>query len=449
MKKFFYLFALLAIFACEEQNTEEVAYLNIDDTLEIFEAEGGSFELGVTSNVDWWATVDTDWVTLSAYEYTGSLGVTVSVDPTESMATEFANVVFSADGLESKTLRICRNGQESVDNPSMELAESTLTAAADGGIITASLITNIAWVATTECEWIYLDATEGIGTTEISIAVDPTTSYNVSTATVTFSDISSDAEVTLTINREGQIAPEGTEYRRRSLVTKFTATWCGYCPSVSAVLDEIRESDPNMFVEIAMHYDDNFPYNHTVTYANAWGVSGFPSVIIDMNNTSYFYSGAGYTAYTYKSAMAKSQAANPTVVGIQASVEMDASNTVSVDIDTDIQADGNYKIICAYTKSGYAYTQSGGTSDYRQNHVLLDFLQSASFGDELKSGGCLNGDKVSTSYSLVIDDLVDEADADNVSFVIVVLNEVSSGVYYVNNAIECGIGETKFYEYAE
>ena len=65
------------------------------------------------------------------------------------------------------------------------------------------------------------------------------------------------------------------------LAENFTATWCGYCPSVSSGLLQVINENPESIIGFQVHGSDSY----TCAWGNSrlafYNVSGFPTVYLD------------------------------------------------------------------------------------------------------------------------------------------------------------------------
>jgi thiol-disulfide isomerase/thioredoxin len=65
------------------------------------------------------------------------------------------------------------------------------------------------------------------------------------------------------------------------LAENFTATWCGYCPSVSSGLIQVIDQNPDNIVGFQVHGSDDYTCSWGNSRLSFYGVSGFPTVYLD------------------------------------------------------------------------------------------------------------------------------------------------------------------------
>ncbi|MBO5497942.1 MAG: BACON domain-containing protein [Bacteroidales bacterium] len=125
------MLAMAATVACNQEEPVVTPELDLNKTTASVGAEGGSVALEVTSNVDWTASADQDWVSVDPASGKGSKDaakVTVSVEPNESEEARTATVTVAAEKL-TKTLKITQAGvtsQEPEPEPEPEVAWSMM-----------------------------------------------------------------------------------------------------------------------------------------------------------------------------------------------------------------------------------------------------------------------------------------------------------------------------------
>lgn len=113
------LFAIAAISACNQEEPVVNPSLDVSKTSAAVEAEGGEVTVEVTSNVEWTAKADQDWVTVSPASGNGSekaVAVKLNVEPNEAEEARTATVTISAEKL-SKTVKVTQAGKTVTPGP--------------------------------------------------------------------------------------------------------------------------------------------------------------------------------------------------------------------------------------------------------------------------------------------------------------------------------------------
>lgn len=153
--------------------------------------------------------------------------------------------------------------------------------------------------------------------------------------------------------------PENTAFKRRSMIMQFTGLGCGYCPYMIAALRTVFE-DPgyaSSAVLAAIHTYSGDPMAPSEPLENAFGISGYPTLIFDMNTQLGNY---GYnTNITNIKKCIDNSLATPAKAGISARMSMD-DNTLIVRMVIKVNESGDYRVGAWLLENGL----SGKQTDY-------------------------------------------------------------------------------------
>lgn len=334
-------------------------------------------------------------------------------------------------------------GSGNEDPNAVRLNVTEKSVSLDGETFQVTVTSTASWTAECEGDWVELSKDKGdAGVTKVEVTCGASAEGGLRSAEVIFKTAGGEFPLYIT-----QMPDTG--FKKRVLVNKFTATWCGACPYATAALVELDKRYPESFIEIAMHGGDKISTSYTDSYARKFMVTGYPTLMFDMTAGDYpdkIYTSIDKNVEQYKEKIDEAMEANPAEVGIKVNTKLHTSGQVDVNVEAYLTNGGKYKIICAHTKSGYQYTQTGGDADYQQNHVLKVFMQADEFGDLLSDGDMASHSIFRDSYACMA---VDKANAELEHIVVAILTENADGVFTVNNAVECQIGESIDYEFAE
>lgn len=254
----------------------------------------------------------------------------------------------------------------------------------------------------------------------------------------TYGDLTS-SQISLTANSESNLS---STYYRRNIVFKFTGTWCTYCPAMSTAIDLAKYQYPDRLIEIAVHNSDSLAVDAGDELYSYCDISGLPSVSIDMNK-DYTFATRSSTLIVEKSLLSLEE--NPTTAGIQIETYIE-NGTLNIDIEATFTADGDYKIAAALLQSDFNYEQTGTTdTSYRQNHVLRGFFQTNTLGDSI--GSMVTQQKHTQHYEYALPSTITDADLEQCSVVVYILNNIGNSIYSINNAAECALGESSPYQF--
>lgn len=209
--------ALAALFSCKQEEPYVEPALTVSPTTINFGSASGEQVVYITSNNDWTAESDADWLDLSATSGKASEEkVEIKLYAAENTAesARVAKVTVTAAGL-VKEVTVT---QAAVDAKPEEPAEvtvsvETLQAAATAGEYEFQITSNKAWTITDDAEWVTVDPTAGEPTTEV-VMVKVTVAANAvqEARTATIKVAAQDVEKTVVLTQAAADANEnGTQ----------------------------------------------------------------------------------------------------------------------------------------------------------------------------------------------------------------------------------------------
>lgn len=237
----------------------------------------------------------------------------------------------------------------------------------------------------------------------------------------------------------------GKEFWHKSLGMKFTATWCGFCPTMATSFKKAIESYPDKIELINLHpTSSDLRFNGTSSLMDIFNISGFPTGIIDYRKEINNYD-SDYTAQLIVSSAKETESNYPTKTGISFSSSM-SGNTLNLDVKLYIKEKGDYKVTAVLLEDNIISYQSDGGDNYNHSSIARMAFSDIS-GDAFTTTA--NNKTVNKSYSVT---LPSSYNKDNLRILVYVLRQYGSqeiirtadyGDYYVDNATSAAIGTTK------
>lgn len=242
---------------------------------------------------------------------------------------------------------------------------------------------------------------------------------------------------------------------KRTMVVDHTGTACGWCPFVVKALNDIEKTDDaDKIVVVAAHsYNSSDPMNSpfATKYKNACGVTGYPTVNLDLRTTSNAKFGIEATAASIIKKCNSLEEKYPAKVAIAAAVTFDGTNFI-VNTGVKVGVTGTYNIGVTVLESGIESKQiNNGATGYNFNlhkHAVREGQPKSSVtGQALKDGTINAGEVINTDFTVPVPA---KTNAANVSIVVYVacVDEGGSKMY-INNAIVCKPGESVPFKYKE
>lgn len=225
------------------------------------------------------------------------------------------------------------------------------------------------------------------------------------------------------------IAPfekKGTFYRK-VLVQKYTATWCGFCPQMTAALAKLDEEVPNRMVVMAIHTNDSFSITDGERLVSDFKISSIPRAVFDYRVMT------DRSPAELKNALDGELKDYPAVCGIAATSKVEG-NQIVTEAKIRIAESGKYRVCCAVIEDNLQF-QGGSSADGYYHHVLRKFA-TPRIGEAL--GDCEAGMEYPCAYSIPVGK---EWDLANCSVLFYVMKEESAEAVYTNNVVSCAAGK--------
>lgn len=234
------------------------------------------------------------------------------------------------------------------------------------------------------------------------------------------------------------------EFAHHSLGMRFTATWCGYCPIMNETFRMARQKLGDRF-QYACFYSSssggNYGFSGINTLTSQYGVTGFPTGIIDGRIKIENYA-SDYASDLIVKAVQETESSYPTATGIGVVSSLEGS-TVSVNVDVYAHLADSYLLTVLLLENGIIGYQNGYGDGFVHNKVVRKAFTSVS-GNAFSISA---NEKKSFSFSTA---LSDEYDPDNLEILVYVQRPFGSqpviqsgkyGDYYVDNCVSLPVGK--------
>lgn len=255
------------------------------------------------------------------------------------------------------------------------------------------------------------------------------------------------------------VTQSSSEFVRNSLVTKFTGTWCGYCPFMSFAIEEAMEKNSQivpMYVYNDLGGDDSL--------FKVFGISGFPTGLVDFRGLFSNETQTSSMVACIEGLVQESSESYASVTGFEASVKVDGGS-LKVDVSVlPIVSEPAMKLAVVVVENGIVKAQEfyGNASDYPEidfnNYVHDHVVRVSPTGCTGESFPVEAGKVSSKSYSVELEQSWDASKLEAIIFTLrpfpaSPVQAVSRAKYtdkagaYVDNVVSVKAGKSVTYEF--
>lgn len=324
--------------------------------------------------------------------YPGECEIVVTANMDNQYISEKESSIIVLDGKEEHALNVIQYGR-----PGIMPVDNNMIVSERGDTVELFVDGNIPFEAVADEDWLSVEAVRSSDPVLLSDGKTYSDSlrYTVVVAidandgeSERVSDIVLNTEVgeyVITIVQDAPLVVEWErDFYRRTVFTKFTATWCYNCPVMSHALNEAQKQMPERIIQMNMYGASSkggLSYYRCQQFQDLYGVSGFPTGIAnnyikiqnsrDEDFADVFTAVANEAKDTFKAK-----------AGIKAQVSV-CDGKISVDADVAVKQADEYSICVILVESGIECAQEGDATDYIHNFVVRDVLTDNIFGDPL------------------------------------------------------------------
>lgn len=160
------------------------------------------------------------------------------------------------------------------------------------------------------------------------------------------------------------------------LLLDFTGTWCVNCPRMETAIEDAMKQRPGQIVPVSVHclnLDPMAAIPLSSDLATRFGVTGYPSVVVDLEKGSLFSTASAdlILARIDAALAARGKAAKLTV----------EKNGPNVTVTAKIAQKGNYTLHLLVLEDGIVAAQTGGSEQHVHNNVLRSWISSDEYKD--------------------------------------------------------------------
>ena len=406
--------------------------------------EGGEFVVAVNSNVEHYYEVKSDWIE--------DIDVTVNGDESIYKFRASANEGDDRSGL----ITFCGNDiciPVSVDQTGVppaatldiDLSQLSVEVSGTAEPVAISVYSNCAWAVQSDSEWCAVEGGSGVndGSFNITVEPNPTIDVRVAIISVTVEDATVSRTVTVIqapqAGETGDDAWKSKEFYHRSLVLRFTADWCGYCPQMASALNDAQQALPDKIETIAVHGGgSSLQTEASSALAGLYGITNYPTGVID--GLSYVPN-SDSTKDMIISSVKETEDKYDAVSGASWTSSVSGRN-VNLNLSAYIKEAGSYKITAFLLEDNIIAPQIDYKNGDQPDYVHSGIIRSA-FTYPLGESFTVDEDSAVKDFLYSVE-VPSGSVVDNMRVIVYVqkLDEDTSR-YYVDNAFSAAVGVTQ------
>lgn len=427
---------------CEPKPEDPVFELSAQSV--VADAEGGMAEVTVISNVEYKYEVTVDWIkevtTKAADEYVH----TFEVLPNGSVE-ERSTVISFCGNDNCLPFRITQKGQSSDSWLEVDVKSISVEASGTESPLKVNVTSNVQWSVATDADWCDVSPTSGEndGSFEVSISESTSSSPRMAKITVSSSDEVASREISVIQAPVSSGTDDDSwineEFVHRSLMMRFTADWCGYCPIMAEAVHMAQDAYPDKIESLSVHGDGSgLASKASEALVRHYGIEGFPTGLVD-GRTQIQNNEPSLTAEMIINAVNETEAKYKTLTGAGWTSSVNGSQIV-LNLSLYMKKSGFYKVTALLVEDGIIGYQADYTNGPSENYEHSGVIRSAfteATGDEFTQ--LEEGQKKDFNYSV---NIPYGCNKDNLKIVVYVQKR-ENGSFYVDNAASAAVGATK------
>lgn len=158
-------------------------------------------------------------------------------------------------------------------------------------------------------------------------------------------------------------------FAHRSLLMRFTATWCGYCPMMNEAAEKAMAANPGKIEYVALHdKSSDLPTPDVNKLETAFSIQGFPTGIVDCRAQVPNYTSTDVTASVFSGlVMEMDNSASPST-GIKLSSKIEGGK-ITANVTVCSTHKGSFLLTVMLLEDKIIAQQASGGANYEHNSV--------------------------------------------------------------------------------
>ena len=169
-------------------------------------------------------------------------------------------------------------------------------------------------------------------------------------------------------------------FTKKVLIEEFTGEWCGACATAFPRIQTVLDENPNTVFAAALHYSDPFSSSETHSIKSTFGISSFPSALVDR----YAFGTSSPRVPLLTSQLrskSETRMEERVTLGIKMETEFveDGNASIKVFIGQSVITEGDLRLTTYLIEDEEPEVNQSGASgnDYRHHAVVREVLTEA------------------------------------------------------------------------
>lgn len=329
--------------------------------------EGGPISVDVSCNVpvSVWITQGESWIAQTKALATSRFSFDIAAYTGEEDRTGEIEFFNTEAGLSAKVT-------VSQKAPAIfELSPSEASVAGAGGTFTVTVRSSLDYSVSSMPEWVKQVSVKAVATKVHTFEVAANPDEKERSGVIVFCNASGLC-VPFTVNQVAASAPQpgvdwSKDFAHKSLITRFTATWCGYCPIMAETVALAQSRRPGRYEAVNIHGDSsNYEFSGYGSLGNDYKIQGYPTSVVDGRRTVQNYN-SSYAVTLIEKFQDETESTYPTAtaIGMRSSF---SGSTLSTDVDVYCKEADSYKLTVMVLEDGIVGYQADYTNGDQQQY---------------------------------------------------------------------------------
>ena len=279
-----------------------------------------------------------------------------------------------------------------------------------------------------------------------SFSARPNNTEEARTGNIVFSNSEGGSLMVTVTQKAREIAVDwGKAFYHQSLIMRFTATWCGFCPMMQRAVLIAQEQYPNKLIHVALHGGrSDLEFGDGSLLQSLYRVNGFPTGIVD-GRIKVYNTQVPEVAGNIIAAAKQTEQLYSTMTGISLNSTL-SGRDLTIDLTVYAKKAGAYMVNVLLLEDGIFNAQNGAESGFAVHNDVARIAVTKSTGEAFN----IAKDFSFKDFSYTVKNIPSSYKLEKMKILVYVQSTFSPGNvnqsenygnYYVDNCVTVPIGQ--------